>query len=99
MRHLLPLLALLLLPASLGSAAGIPSRINFQGKLLDTSFVPRNGAVAMQFRIFDAPAGGNLLWGPENQTPVVVNGVFAVQLGTNTFLSPDLFAGARPTSA
>ena len=87
------LLIYLLLPASLGAATGVPFRVNFQGKLLDNSFVPRNGQVAMQFRLFDAPTGGNLLWGPENQTPTVNNGVFSVQLGTNTLLSPDLLLG------
>lgn len=92
MKALIILLALML-PAAPASAAGVPLRVNFQGKLLDTSNLPRSGSISMEFRIFDAPSGGNLLWGPETQTPTVANGVFAVLLGASPALTPDIFTG------
>lgn len=76
------------------SAAGVPFRINFQGKLLDAFNVPRSGSIAMEFRIFDASSGGTLLWGPESLTPTVTNGVFAVQLGGGLALPPEVFTGS-----
>ena len=83
-----------MLPASPGSAAGVPFRVNFQGKLLNTSNVPRSGAISMEFAIYDAPSGGNVLWGPETQVPTVTNGVFSVQLGAVLALTPEVFTGA-----
>ena len=76
---------------ALGSAAGSPQRIGFQGKLLDTSNNPRNGSFDMTFRVFDVAAGGSELWS-ETQTGVPVNnGVFSVQLGDVVSLSVGLF--------
>jgi len=48
----------------------------------------------MQFRIFDAASGGNVLWGPESLTPTVTNGVFSVQLGASPALTPEVFTTA-----
>lgn len=89
----MPLLTLLL--AAAASAANLPLKINFQGKLLDpATSEPRNGAFTMTLRLYAAETGGSALF-TETQAGVnVANGVFAVQIGSTAALSPDLFAGA-----
>jgi len=78
------------------SWAGVPERINFQGKLLDTSGNPKNGPFSMTFRICDS-SGGDCSGAPgriwtEDQSVSVSNGVFSVQLGSVTVLTPGVFS-------
>lgn len=89
-------IALLLLSgwAASARAAATPQRIDFQGKLLNASNNPRNGTVLLNFRLYDVPTGGTSLWSEQHPTVTVSNGVFAVQLGSYTALTPGLFAGA-----
>ncbi|MBI4422275.1 MAG: hypothetical protein HY554_01020 [Elusimicrobia bacterium] len=84
-------LALLLALAAAASAA-VPTRINFQGKLLDTSNNPQNGGVNMTFSVWDAASGGTQLWSEAQSGVAVSNGVFAVQLGSVTPLPGSVFA-------
>lgn len=86
-----------LMLASAASAA-VPGYINFQGRLLDPDKLPRNGSFPMTFRICNslagtcaAPCGTGCLW-YEDQTVAVANGVFAVQLGSFTALTPSVFS-------
>jgi hypothetical protein len=80
--------------AAASAAAPLPYRIPFQGKLLDPATnLPRNGVMSMTFKIYDAPSGGAAKF-TETQSVSVLNGVFAVQIGTAATLSPDLFSGA-----
>lgn len=75
-------------------AVNVPLRIPFQSKLVDPATNdPRNGTFTMQFKLYDAPSGGSPLFS-ETQSVSVVNGVFAVQIGTVSALNPDLFSGA-----
>ena len=46
----------------------------------------------MTFALYDAPSGGNLVWGPEEHAVEVSAGLFGVGLGSRT-------AGGIPTSA
>jgi len=96
MSRLLALLTLHLAVAA--SAATLPLKINFQGKLLDPADnSPRNGAVNMQFRVYAAPSGGSALWTEPASgwsSVQVNNGVFSVQLGTTVALTHDLFTSA-----
>lgn len=86
-------LALGLFPSA-AWAASSPQRIGFQGKLLDLSNNPREGAFDFTFRIFNVPTGGAALWS-EAQTGVqVTNGVFSVELGGKTALWTGLFTNA-----
>jgi hypothetical protein len=87
--------ALALLLAALPAAAiSLPMRIPFQGKLIDPATNnPKNGTMTMTFSIYSAPSGGSALF-TETQSVTVVNGAFAVQIGTSTPLSEDLFSGA-----
>ncbi|PIS05317.1 MAG: hypothetical protein COT81_01805, partial [Candidatus Buchananbacteria bacterium CG10_big_fil_rev_8_21_14_0_10_42_9] len=72
------------------SATGIPSSINYQGKLLDSSGVAvADGTQSMKFTLYDSLDGGNCLWvaaGACDATSTAVsvtttNGVFSLQLG------------------
>ena len=72
----------------------VPDRINFQGKLLDTNHVPRNGSYSMTFRIWDATSGGNEIWNETQGSVSVSNGVFSIQLGASSPLSASVFNSA-----
>ncbi|HOW90122.1 MAG TPA: hypothetical protein PL037_07550, partial [Elusimicrobiales bacterium] len=91
---------LLVLPAA--ASAAVPGTMNFQGRLLDTAKLPRNGLFQMTFRVCDSLAGscagtcqaGNpCLWSEDKNVPVF-NGVFAVQLGSSTALDAEIFSSA-----
>ena len=78
-------------------AAGSPgpnaTTINYQGRLADAGGNPLSGSYAMTFALWDAPTGGNRVWGPENHDAVPVSqGLFSVGLGSLT-------SGGIPTSA
>jgi len=74
-------LALAVLAGSV--AAGIPQKINYQGRLVDNvTGGPRVGSHSMIFRLYDAASGGAELWS-ENQVVVADSaGVFSAVLGT-----------------
>lgn len=93
MKRFLPIL--LLLAAALPAAAVmLPLRIPFQSKLIDPATNnPKNGTFSMQFNLYTAPTGGAPVF-TETQNVTVTNGVFSVQIGTVSLLSPDLFSGA-----
>ncbi|MCX7941257.1 MAG: hypothetical protein N2555_05760 [Endomicrobia bacterium] len=72
--------------------SAVPSRMNFQGRLLDQNKNPRSGLFNMTFSIWDAPTGGSQIWS-ETQTNVqVTNGMFSVQLGAVNPLTADVFS-------
>lgn len=77
-------------PAAMRSATST-STINYQGYLADVNGDSLTGSYDMAFRIYDAPTGGNLLWGElwvDNNKVQVTNGLFSVGLGKfNTELS------------
>jgi len=64
--------------------ADVPAKIDYQGRLLDSNGAALAAATSenfqVNFRIWDAQTGGNLIWG-ERQIVTVVNGSFSVQLG------------------
>jgi hypothetical protein len=67
--------------------------VNYQGRLADAAGTPLSGSFAMTFALWDAPSGGNLVWGPESHAAVPVSeGLLNVGLGS---LTP----GGIPTSA
>lgn len=77
----------------------VPYRINFQGRLTDSSgHAMSAGTYNMIFRIYDNAAGGSLLWEGERAvvdgTGVSVSegGLFSVQLGRISTMPADLFA-------
>ena len=103
-RHLL-----LVLLAADATAQTVPPLINYQGKLVSSNGLPLStGDYQLRFRIYDAVAGGNLIWGPQvfngqnghGFGPVVpvVQGWFNVILGpfdTNAFPISSAFMGTN----
>jgi len=80
--------------------AAVPGLVNFQGRLLDSNKLPRNGDYLMSFKICNSLAatcsapcavGNPCLW-TENQTVTVTNGVFAVQLGAVAAIDSGVFS-------
>lgn len=77
----LPILGVICLWAAVAAAGDIPQVMNFQGRLDDGSGSPIiDSTYTVDFRIFDQPTGGNLLWDETQEVPTV-NGVFSVVLG------------------
>ena len=98
------LLATLAPIASAQTVAGPPSKIDYQGKVLDSTGSPLAPTTptnyTMLFRIYSAQSGGTPVWS-ETQTVTVSNGLFSVRLGegvayqtdNHTLDAPTVFAG------
>jgi len=68
--------------------AGSPPRtMNYQGYLTNSSGSPMNGTVIMNFCIYDAPTGGDMLWNETHNSVTVEKGIFSVILGESTPLN------------
>jgi hypothetical protein len=82
------------------SAASIPQRISYQGRLTDVDGNPLDGTYNMTFRLYDHPTAGTLCW-TESQDVTVKYGVFNILLGDITpiestcFSGPDLYLGVE----
>lgn len=77
--------------------AAVPGVINFQGYLTDSGgqTLP-DGSYTMNFFMFDAAIGGNQLWNApdgEQQTVIVINGIYNIQLGMVEPLDSSVFSG------
>jgi hypothetical protein len=75
--------------ASVVPLAVIGDAITYQGYLTDRSDRPLDGAFIMRFQIYNATAGGTLLWDSGNTGIAVNNGLFESRLGITT----DIFNG------
>ncbi len=71
------------------TAAIIGDAITYQGRLTDENGKELNGNFTMRFQIYNAAAGGTLLWDSGNTSIPVINGVFEANLETTT----DIFNG------
>jgi len=78
------------------AGAGVPLKINFQGRL-DESGQPAEGPKTFVFKLYDASSGGNLVWTSQSQSISVSQGIFSAVLsaGTPASLSTAAFSGAR----
>ena len=64
------------------AAESVPPLINYQGSLTDANGAPMAGVKTMEFNLYDAPTGGNLIWGPQIYATVpLIGGKFNVLLG------------------
>ena len=85
-------------PVPASAAQSIPYRVNFQGRLTNSSGnIVADGLYNIQFKLYDAASAGTLLWSETRETTnrvQVTNGLFSVQLGSVTALSPTLFNNA-----
>lgn len=70
-------------------AATIGDAITYQGYLTDENDVPLNGTFTMRFQIYNASAGGTLLWDSGNSSVTVTDGLFETRLG----ITEDIFNG------
>ncbi len=93
----------LLAPQTAIAAQTVPYKVNFQGRLTDSSGnILTDGFYNIKFRLFDAPTAGTnkfeedrIMTGVDNRIQVT-NGLFNIQFGDLTALSPVLFSGAFP---
>jgi len=86
----------------------VPPLINYQGMLTDANGNPLSGTKKLTFNIYDAAAGGNVVWGPQVFESVpMINGRFNVILGTtdnngklitDAFGSKDRYLGIKVDS-
>jgi len=84
--------ALLSLCALTGVSAQVPELISHQGKLTDAAGEPvPNGTYSMEFRLYDACVGGDLLL-TDTHAVQTRNGIYSVLLGGGT-LTPGLEPG------
>ena len=94
-------LPLLLLATTVGAAtlpalAAVPEALHYQGRLTDTTPQqnPLDATVDLEFRIYDAPVGGALLWSESWPGVSVEGGLFSIRLGTGGVPIPtSVFAG------
>lgn len=67
----------------------VPYKLNFQGRLANSSGVALTGSYDMQFKLYTASSGGTYIWG-ETRTAAnanavtVTNGLFSVLIGEGT---------------
>jgi hypothetical protein len=76
-RTVLAAVLVLFAPAALCAP---PQTLHHQGYLTTSAGAPVDGTVTVDFSLYDAPSGGNLLW-TETQSVTVQNGHYAVILG------------------
>ncbi len=73
----------------------VPSLINYQGRLDDSTGTPvADGNYTMRFYLYDAETGGNQLWNPddgEEQEVAVSQGLFNVHLGKYFSVDSSMF--------
>ncbi|MFT5195528.1 MAG: hypothetical protein ACI85U_002549 [Candidatus Promineifilaceae bacterium] len=67
----------------------VADAITHQGYLTDDKGKPLNGDFIMRFQLYNASAGGTLLWDSANKNVAVVDGLFSVRLG----IAEDIFNG------
>ncbi len=75
--------------SNLPPLATIGDAITYQGYLTDKNDMPLNGTFTMRFQIYNAQAGGVLLWDSGNTNIAVNGGLFETRLGIAT----DIFNG------
>ena len=79
---------------SASAGAGVPSTINYRGRLVDASGAPVvDGVNFIRFVIYDSPTAGTELWNSGIQEVPTSGGLFTYQLGSNTPLPAGLFDG------
>ena len=89
------LLGALVLAVGLAAPASsvVPGQLNYQGLLLDDVGDTVQGAVALDFALYDALTGGTQLWAESHPAVPVVDGVYDVVLGSTTPLTASLVSG------
>ncbi|MFA5035210.1 MAG: hypothetical protein WC500_05475, partial [Candidatus Margulisiibacteriota bacterium] len=73
-------------------AAAIPQKMNFQGRLTDTSGNPITTAVDVKFSIYDAALGGTELWTETISGLTPDQGLVNQELGLTTSIAASVFS-------
>ena len=71
--------------------ADVPETINFQGALKDENGEPVNDTKIIQFLIYDDETAGSLVWSEYQSSVEIVDGIFSVELGSDTAFPAGLF--------
>jgi hypothetical protein len=79
--------------AGLPAAAQVPALVPYQGVVLAPDGSPRSELIDLELRIFAAPSGGTELFVERHADVPLVDGVFSIQIGSQTALDPALFSG------
>ena len=85
------LVTILLLLTITSYGVNVPEVLNFQGALKQANGEPVNDTQIMDFRIYDAITGGNLLWSEMQMAVTIEDGIFSVELGNTTSFPTGLF--------
>jgi hypothetical protein len=83
------------------AAQSVPYKVNFQGRLTDNNgnILP-DGSYNIKFRLFDAPSAGtnkfeeDRVFAAADNRVSIQNGLFNIQFGDITAITPALFSGA-----
>ncbi|HHE37011.1 MAG TPA: hypothetical protein ENL20_00350 [Candidatus Cloacimonetes bacterium] len=71
--------------------ADVPATINFQGALKDENGEPVNDTKIIQFIIYDDEFTGSIVWSEYQNSVEIVDGIFSVELGSDTAFPEGLF--------
>ena len=82
------ILALSVLGIPLAASAGVPTMMNYQGRLTNSAGSPLDGVYHLTFTIFDAAEGGTAKWTEVHPLVNVNGGLFNVTLGNGTPAAP-----------
>lgn len=89
-------------PVTTSAVTTVPTKINFQGRLADSSGnVVANGSYNVKFLLYTASSGGSSVWSETRENNgtdtrvVVTDGLFSVQLGDATSIPASLFASGN----
>jgi hypothetical protein len=75
------------------TAHAVPGQMSVAARLSDEAG-PVDGAVDVEFRIFDAEAGGTAIWSESHAGVPVSGGIMHASLGSTEALDPSLFDGS-----
>lgn len=67
------------------------NQLNYQGRITDKQGVPLSGAYTLSLSIVSPANGNQVLWGPEEHTTTLSQGIFDVYLGSIKPLPTNLF--------
>ena len=88
------LIGVVALVGSGAARAQVPGKMNFQGLLLDAAGQPKNGSVTLVFSLYATASGGSALWTETHTSVPVTDGIYDVELGATTPLTPAVFSTA-----
>jgi len=85
------LVAFFLLSGISITLADVPTTINFQGALKDENGESVNDTKIIQFLIYDDETAGSVVWSEYQNSVEIVDGIFSVELGSDTTFPESLF--------